>query len=197
MRLLFALLSTFILTTFLSGQVVTYEDFKSVIPLIQKENFKEAYKKTTELLNSTKNDSSDLRGIVTYMNIFSAAGMVAQDQMTISDFTNNANLYVGQRIVMSGHPCVDSTKNSFNSLTFLKKGGQLQGFTMAANSKKTNILSFEYFIFKLPVDPSVFIGKNVRCKGILANFEVNPSPLKTWITRLHISNADISIFIPN
>ena len=89
MRLLFALLSTFILTIFLSGQVVTYEDFKSVIPLIQKENFKGAYKKTTELLNSTKNYSSDLRG------------------------------------------------------------------------------------------------------------EVNPNPLKTWITRLHISNADISIFIPN
>ncbi len=196
MRLLFALLSTFILTTFISAQVVTYEDFKSVIPFIQKEDFKDAYKMTTEILNSTKNDSSDLRGVVTYMNIFSSAGMVTLDQMTITEFTDNTNKYIGQKIVMSGHPCVDSTKNSFNSLTFLNKGDQLQGFTMAANSKKTNILCFEYFKFKLPVDPSAFIGKNVRCKGFLDSFEVNPSPLKTWITRLHVSNSEIAVFIP-
>jgi hypothetical protein len=197
MRPFFSILSTFILTTFVSGQVISYEDFKTVIPLIQEENYEGAYKKTTELLNSTKNDSSDLRGIVSYMNIFSAAGMVVQDQMTIQEFTNNTSKFVGQRIVMSGHPCVDSTKNSFNSLTFLKINDQLQGFTMAANSNKTNILCFEYYKFKLPVDPSAFIGKNVRCKGTLENFEVNPSPLKIWITRLHISNADIAIFIPN
>jgi hypothetical protein len=197
MKFRLALFITLIWTTVINGQVVTYEDFKSVIPLVQKEDFKKAFKKTSELLNSTKNDSSDLRGIVTYMNIFSAAGMVVLNQMTIADFTNNSNKYLGQRIVMSGHPCVDSTKNAFNSLTFLKKEGQLQGFTMAANSKKINILCFEYFKFTLPVDPSTYIGKNVRCKGILNSFEVNPSPLKTWITRLHITNADIILFNPN
>jgi hypothetical protein len=196
MRLFFTLLITFIFTTFISGQVVTYEDFKSIIPLIQKEKFKDAFQKTNDLLNNTKNDSSDLRGIVAYMNIFAAAGMVTLDQMTLDEFSMNTKKMVGQKIVMAGHPCVDSTKNSFNCVTFLKKEGQLQGFSMEANAKKINILCFEYFKFKMAVNPSDYVGKNVRCKGILDSFEVNPSPLKTWITRLHISDADINIFIP-
>jgi len=196
MRLFFSVLATFILTTIVPGQVVTYEDFKSIIPLMQKENYKKAYMKTTEILNTSVNDSSDLRGIVTYMNIRAAAGMVSVDQMTITEFSDNAKKYVGQKIVMAGHLCVDSTKNSYNALTFLKKGNQLQGFTVTSNSKNTNILCFEYFQFKDPIDPSGFLGKNVRCKGILDSFEVNPSPLKIWIARLHISNAEAHLFTP-
>src|ERR1700744_5202765 len=86
------------------AQVITYDDFKSVIPLIQKEDFKGTFDKTKHLLDSTQNDYSDLRGIITYMNILSSAGMVTKDQMTYDDFLTNANSFIGQRLLMSSHP---------------------------------------------------------------------------------------------
>lgn len=171
------------------GQVITYDDFKSVIPFLQKEDFKGAFEKTSLLLSSTQNDSSDLRGIVTYINIFSAAGMVTLDQMTHADFQKNANKFVGQRLVMSAHPCVDSSSQGYNSLQFVTKDGQLQGMTITANNKKTNILCFEYFKYAEPINPSVLIGKNVRCGGTLSSVEVNPNNSKIWISRLHVDNG--------
>jgi len=170
-------------------QVITYDDFKSVIPFLQKEDFKGAFEKTSQLLSSTQNDSSDLRGIVTYMNIFSAAGMVSLDQMTHADLLKNANKFVGQRLVMSAHPCIDSSSKGYNSLQFVTKDGQLQGMTITANNKKTNILCFEYFNYADPINPSALIGKNVRCGGTLSSVEVNPNNSKIWISRLHVNNA--------
>jgi len=170
-------------------QVITYDDFKSVIPFLQKEDFKGAFEKTSQLLSSTQNDSSDLRGIVTYMNIFSAAGMVSLDQMTHADLLKNANKFVGQRLVMSAHPCIDSSSKGYNSLQFVTKDGQLQGMTITANNKKTNILCFEYFNYADPINPSALIGKNVRCGGTLSLVEVNPNNSKIWISRLHVNNA--------
>jgi hypothetical protein len=192
MKIRLILLISFICSSIINGQAVSYDDFNSVIPFLKKENFKGAFEKTNQLLNSTINDSSDLRGIITYMNIFSAAGMVTLNQMTMNDFSTNVTKYIGQRIVMSGHPCVDSTKRGFNSLTFLREEGQLQGFTMAANKAATSILCFEYFKYEIPINPSDFIGKDVRCGGTLESFEVGTGPLKTWISRLHISKAFIS-----
>lgn len=171
------------------GQVIVYDDFKSVIPFLQKEDFKGAFEKTNQLLHSTQNDSSDLRGIVTYMNIFSAAGMVSLDLMTHADFLKHANKYVGQRLVMSAHPCIDSATQGFNSLKFVTVDGELQGMTITANNKKTSILCFEYFKYRDSINPSEMIGKNIRCGGTLASVEVNPNNSTTWISRLHIDNA--------
>lgn len=171
------------------GQEITYDDFKSVIPFLQKEDFKGAFEKTSRLLTSTLNDSSDLRGIVTYMNIFSAAGMVTLDQMTHSDFLKNANKYVGQRIVMPAHPCVDSSAKGYNSLQFISADGRLEGMTITSNNKKTSILCFEYFKYADPINPLDMIGKNIRCGGTLASVETNPNNSKIWISRLHIDHA--------
>jgi hypothetical protein len=189
MKFLLTLFLPLIIATSSYSQFITYDDFKTVIPYLQKEDFKSAFEKTSELLSSTKNDSSDLRGIVTYMNIFSAAGMVTLDQLTHADFLKNANKYVGQRLVMSAHPCVDSSSQGYNSLQFVTKDGQLQGMTITANNKKTNILCFEYFKYADTVNPNELIGKNIRCGGILTSVEVNPNNSKIWISRLHIENA--------
>ena len=189
MKFILTLLLPIIIATTAYGQVITSEDFRSVIPLLQKEDFKGAFDKTNQLLSSTQNDSSDLRGIVTYMNIFSAAGMVTLDQMTHADFLKNANKYIGQRLVMSAHPCIDSSSQGYNSLKFVTENGQMQGMTITANNTKTNILCFEYFKYSDPINPPEFIGKNVRCGGTLESVEVNPNKSKIWISRLHISNA--------
>jgi len=189
MKYILTLLFHIIVTTTSYGQIITYEDFKSVIPFVQKEDFKGVFEKTSKLLNTTQNDSSDFRGIVTYMNIFSAAGMVTLDQMTHADFFKNANKYIGQRLVMSAHPCIDSSSQGFNSLKFVTVDGQMQGMTISNNNKGTNILCFEYFKYKDVINPSELIGKNLRSGGTLEKVEVNPNNSKIWISRLHIVNS--------
>ena len=106
------LISIFLLFLVVSSkaQVITYDDFKEVIPFLQKEDYKRAFEKTKQFLSSTENDSSNLRGVVTYMNIYSATGMVTKDQMTHSEFLKIATQFIGQRVVMSGHPYVDFSR---------------------------------------------------------------------------------------
>jgi hypothetical protein len=188
------LLSFFLLLligTTVHAQVVTYDDFKSVIPLIQQENFKGTFERTKQLLDSTQNDYSDMRGIITYMNILSSAGMVVNDQMSYDSFLTNANSFIGQRVVMSIHPVEDSNKVAFNSLQFITRNGELEGETTTNTKDGAHILCFEYFSYAVPPDPSFFIGKNVRCGGRLQKIEISPTRSKIWIARLEISNAFI------
>ena len=179
-------------------QKMTYEDFKTVIPFLQKEDFKGAFEKTEALLKATNVDTSDVRAQVAYMNIYSAAGMVTLDQMDYKGFEKNLKTFVGKKLKMPGHPCIDSiTKVAYSSLQFqLKKDGKMQGFTMTGNKDKTNILLFEYYDFKGLVDPEDFVGTSVRCGGVLESYEVNVNKSKVWIGRLHISEAYIRGFLP-
>lgn len=196
MKTLLTLLLPLIFGTTIYGQVISYDDFKIIIPFLQKEDYKSTFEKTTQLLTTTENDSSDMRGIVTYMNIFSAAGMVTLDQMSHAEFLKNSNKFISQYIVMSAHPCVDSSKQGFNSLKFVTQEGEIQGSTTSSNNAKTNILCFEYFKYAEPIVPSEFIGKNVRCGGTLTSVEVNQNKSKVWISRLHISKAFARVMTP-
>lgn len=193
--LTFIISLTIATTTF--GQTITYDDFKEVIPFLQKEDFKGAYEITSKLLKSTTNDNSDLRGIVTYMNIFSATGMVTLDQMTYEEFEKITKKFIGQYVVMSAHPCLDSLAKGYNSIQFItNKNGKLEGMTIASNKQKTNILCFEYFDYADSINPSEMIGKYVRCGGTLSAIEINPNKSKIWVTRLRVSNAFARIMTP-
>ena len=196
MKYLAAVLFSVFFGTITYGQVISYDDFTEVIPFLQKEDFKDAFEKTNKLLGSTQNDSSDLRAIVTYMNIYSAAAMVSLDQMTYADFKHNTQRYVGQRLVMSAHPCVDSSVQAFNSLKFVTQDGVLQGMTISSNSKNTSIFCFEYFKFSETINPADFIGKTVRTGGILESIEVNPHESRIWVARLHVANAIARVMEP-
>jgi hypothetical protein len=189
-KLILTIIATLTITTTTFGQTITYDEFKEVIPFLQKENFKGAYEKTSKLLESTTNYKSDLRGIVTYMNIFSATGMVALDQMTYKEFEKVTKKFIGQYVVMSAHPCIDSSAKGYNSIQFITNDkGELEGMTISSNNQKTNILCFEYFDYAGPINPDEMIGKNVRCGGILSSIEANPNKSKIWVARLRINNA--------
>ena len=196
MKIILTLLISLIFGTTILGQVISYDDFKTVIPFLQKEDFKGAFEKTSKLLVATENDSSDLRGIITYMNIFSSAGMVTLDQITHDDFLKNANKYLGQKVVMSAHPFVDSSSQGYNSLKLTMQDGTLQGMTITANNSKKNILCFEYFKYVDEINPADFIGKNVCSGGTLESLEINPNKSKVWISRLHITNAFTRVMTP-
>lgn len=190
MKSLLSLLAILFYSTSFS-QVISYEDFKGIIPELQAENWKSAFKASEKLLNDRQNDSSDLRAIITYINIFSAAGMVTQDQMSHEAFLKQANKFIGQRVMMAAHPISSDERNTLNK-TFLSKGESgSKGFTTACNSKATYIFCFENFQFEEDINPSDFQGANVRCGGILKAIEINPNKSKIWISRLHIENATI------
>lgn len=196
-KLILTIITSLTIATTTLGQTITYDDFKEVIPFLQKEDFKGAYEKTNKLLKSTTNDNSDLRGIVTYMNIFSAAGMVTLDQMTYKEFEKVTKVFIGQYVVMSAHPCIDSLAKGYNSIQFITNdSGKLEGMTITSNNQKTNILCFEYFDYADPIDPSEMIGKNVRCGGTLSAIEINPNKSKIWVARLRVSNAFARIMTP-
>lgn len=196
-KIFLTLLVTFFIMAATYGQAITYDDFKGVIPFLQKEDFKGAYEKTSSLLKLTPYDSSDLRGIVTYMNIFSAAGMVMLDQMTYDEFEKVTKAFVGQYVVMSAHPCIESSAKGFNSLQFITNdNNKFEGMTITSNSQKTTILCFEYFEYTEEIKPIDLIGKNVRCSGILSSIEINPNKSKIWIARLRVKNAFAKVMIP-
>ena len=191
------LLVTLTIATTAFGQTITYEDFKEVIPFLQKEDYSGAYEMTSKILKSTTNDGSDLRGIVTYMNMYSATGMVTLDQMTYEEFEEVTKDFIGQNVVMSAHPCIDSSATGFNSIQFItNERGQLEGMTITSNSQKTNILCFEYFDYADVIDPSELIGKNVRCGGTLSSIEINPNKSKIWVAKLRIKDAFARVMTP-
>ena len=196
MKYCLGFLLSFFLTLSAAAQTISYEEFKALLPLIQKEDYSNAFKKTNQLLSSTTNDSSEMRGIVTYMNIFSAAGMVVANKMTHADFLKNAKKYIGQQLIMSGHPCLDSMGTSLNTLKFFSRNGQLQGITASTDVKATYIFCYEVFKYATPVIPKDLIGQTVRCGGILESVEVNPNNSKVWIGRLVIKDAFARTLMP-
>jgi len=182
-----------ILTFFISAsgifcQKVSYEDFKSLIPYLQTENWKRAYKTSSKLLLSADNDTSDLKGIILYMNIYSAAGLVTQGKMTYKELEKNIMKFQGQKIVMPSHP-ISNNDGSLNCLKFSVTDSTNEASTATTNKGGLNILCFEYFYFKEKQNPEIFGNSMVRCGGILDKIELNPNKSKIWIIRLRISDA--------
>lgn len=192
--LLFVLLTV---NTITLGQEISYEEFRTLIPFLTKEDYKGAFEKSDALLKKTsENDDSDLKAQVSYINIYAAAGMVTKDEMRYEDFEKNTNRFIGKRLKMSGHPCIESTAKGMNSFQFTEENGQQQGMTVSTNRAKTNILLFEYYHFPETHNPEDYVGKTVRCGGILERFEISPTQSKIWIGRLHLKEATINIFVP-
>ncbi|MCL9805069.1 hypothetical protein NAT51_06040 [Flavobacterium amniphilum] len=178
------------------SQTVTYEDFKLLIPFVQNENYKEVFEKSNEILSKTVDDSSDLRGIVSYMNLYASAGMVTVDQMSYEDFVKHSDRFVGKRLVMAAHPCVSSEDMASNSIKFVEDDGKQRAMVITNNKQKVNILFFEYFSFSEKQNPEDYIGKNVRSGGILEKIEVNPNKSKIWIARLHMKDSFVRTMTP-
>jgi hypothetical protein len=193
-------LTTFFLFMYaaLSAQELSQDDFKSLIPYLQKQDYKGAFEKSEALLEKSAADTSDAHAQIAYVNVYASAGMVTVDQMTHKDFEKNIKQFIGQKMKMPGHPYVEDTvKVAFNSFKLIRDKEKVKGFTMTANQKKTNILLFEYYNFEQAPDPKDFAGKTVRTSGILESYEVNPNASKTWIARLQFAKPRVNVFIPN
>ncbi|TCC89195.1 hypothetical protein EZ428_15955 [Pedobacter frigiditerrae] len=170
------------------GQTLTYDDFKSLIPYLKTEDWKSAFKESSKLLTAEK-DTSDFHAIILYINIFSAAGMVTENQMSYKELEQNVMKFQGQKIIMPAHP-VTTKDGALSQLKFEVTDSTNTAFTSAANSTGTNILCFEKFIFKDKVNLDDFTEKSiVRCGGTLEKIETNPNKSLIWILRLTVKDA--------
>ena len=189
MQKVFTLIILFIGLNKSYGQILSYDDFKSLIPYLKTEDWKSAFKESGKLLKSADKDTSEFHAIILYINIFSAAGMVTENQMTYKELGKNVMKYQGQKIIMPAHP-VTSKYGAFRQLKFERTDSTNAAFTSATNSAGTNILCFEKFIFKDKINLADFPEKSIaRCGGTLDKIEINPNKSMIWILRLTITDA--------
>ena len=171
------------------GQTLTYDDFKSLIPYLQTENWKSAFKESTKLLKSADKDTSEFHAIILYINIFSAAGMVTEGQMTYKELENNVMKFQGRKIIISAHP-VTIKDGALRQIKFDVTDSTNAAFVAATNSKGTYILCMEKFTFKDKINLDDFPEKTiVRCGGTLEKIETNPNKSMIWILRLTVKDA--------
>lgn len=189
MKFILPLMFAFSFIGHVKAQSISYEQFKDLIPHLQKSDFKTTFEKSSELLSKTTEDSSDIRGIVSYMNIYAATMLVSEKKMGYEDLTKVLNGFVGKLLVMPAHTYLAEGRGGFNSIQFENKNGQWVGKTIVANKDHSRILAYEYFQYLDPIDTKFFAGKMVRSGGILGSFETNPGSNSGWIVRLHIKNA--------
>ena len=172
------------------SQTLTDKDFNSLIPFLQKEDWKSAFDQSTKLLKSTESDTSAYHAKILYINIFSAAGMVSEGKMTYSALSKNVMKYKGQKVIMPFHPVSDNIPLSATSLTV--NDSVNQAFTSVANSLGTNIFCFETFDIKDKINVLDFPENSLaQCGGMLDKIETNPNKSKIWILRLTVTNAFI------
>ncbi|KRT16926.1 hypothetical protein ASU31_04365 [Pedobacter ginsenosidimutans] len=114
------------------AQTLSYEDFKKLIPLLEKEDWRNAYQQSEKLLISSKTDTSDFRAIILYANILSAAGMVTENSMSYKEIEKNLMKYKGQKIIFSSHPITEK-EGSLNCVQFSDPKLAASAFITATN----------------------------------------------------------------
>lgn len=171
------------------AQSITYEDFKSLIPFLQKEDWQSAYNASSKLLEENEVDNDDPRAIVLYINILSGAGLVAQGKLTYEQLEAKILPYQGQHILMASHPLSIKGEDTMNKTFFSETDSTFEAFTTSTNKGGTNILCFEKFYFDEKVLTNQYKNSMVRCGGKLEKIEFNPNKSTIWILRLTIKDA--------
>lgn len=172
-----------------NSQNLTHDDFVSLIPALKQENWKSVFKESTKLLKENENDTTEYHAIILYINIFSAAGMVSEGQMSYAELEKNIMKFEGQKVILPAHP-VTTRVGALGQIKFEVNDSTNKAFISATNAKGFNILCFENISFKDKINLSDFPQKSlVRCGGTLEKIETNPNKSKIWILRLRIKDA--------
>lgn len=183
------------LLTFISFQLsqaqITKEDYKSVIPYLQDEDWKAAYKMTSKMLEKADADTSEYKQMVAYFNIYAAVGLTSEKKMDRKKLAEVVGKYKDQPIFLAGHLASPNQKNTLNKTFLSKRDGATNGFTIVTN-RKMKVLIMEDINFKKPFDPAPYVGSFVRCGGILKDFKISEGmDVNDWVINLTVSDAFI------
>jgi hypothetical protein len=175
----------------LQAQTLTYTDFKNLIPSLNQEDWKVAYKKSGALLDRSLRDTSEIHAMVVYIHLYAGAGMVANGKMSHQKLRKEVLRFRGQRILMSAHP-ITNKEGALNQTLLTTNDTLSTAFTAATNKAGTCIFCFEKFILREKIQAIDFpLRAMVRCGGRLENIEMNPNKSLIWIMRLTITDAFI------
>ncbi len=189
----------FLFATFLFAQVlqaqITDEDYRSIIPYLQAENWKKAYTLSTKLLQDTPADadSSEYRSMVVYCRIYAAAGMASQGKMNCQKLLETLNEHKGQAIFLAGHLASNDRRNTLNKTFLTFTDGKTSAFTTVTSSR-LKIILLEEIELAQAVNPETYAGSTVRCGGTLAGISLlNGSSNKECVLKIRVTNGFVRL----
>lgn len=89
---------------FLAQTQVTRSGFKSLIPSIEKEDWKYVFKRSGALLEANPTDSSEIHAMMVYIRLFSGAGLVSEHKLSYKKLEEAVRSFIGRHVLMAAHP---------------------------------------------------------------------------------------------
>lgn len=170
---------------------ITKEDYKSLIPHLQKEDWKAAYKASAKLLSNAQSDTSEYKQMVAYFNIYAAAGMTADGKMKREKLQELVAKFKGEKIFLAGHIASRDMRNTLNK-TFISTGDATSSAVTSVTNSKLQPLMLEQVTFNQKLDLEFYFGTTVRCGGVLSDFEINQDQAnKEWLVKLFVTEGFI------
>lgn len=171
---------------------ITKEDYKSLIPHLQKEDWKAAFKASSKLLNNAEGDTSVYKQMVAYFNIYAAVGMTTDGKMKREKLQELIAKYKGEKLYLAGHLASRDMRNTLNK-TFISSGETSSSAVTSVTNSKLQPLMLEQVNFNKKLDLEYYFGTTVRCGGVLTDFEVNTDKAnKEWLVKLFVTDGFIN-----
>lgn len=169
---------------------ITDDQYKSLIPIIKTENWKEAFKASSKILKDAAEDKSENAGLVRFLNVYAAAGMVKDGSMKFEKMQKIANKIMGKNILSANFMASMNPQNTLNKTLFTNFDAANKGFTIVTNKFGKIIFYVEYDIVK-DIDPKSLHGTMVSCGGVIKEVEINPDKKTDWILKIRVADAFI------
>ncbi|MEI6852607.1 MAG: hypothetical protein WCL06_07170 [Bacteroidota bacterium] len=174
----------------LQAQSLTSDDFHKLTPYLKAREWKSAFDQSSHMLKTHAKDTSDYHAKIVYINIFSAAAMVSESQMSYERLTKAVMKFVGQKIIMAYHQITYDTTKVLGFTSIESNDTINQSFTAVCNEAGTNIYCFEICRFKDRVNLADYKeGDLVQCGGRLDILETNPCKSDIWILSMTLTQG--------
>lgn len=171
----------------LSAQNITNKEWAELSEMYDNEEWEKTGGLALTLLNKTEDKESDQYAKILYMYIFSVAGQVIDEKMSIDEAEQTLNQYIGQNIITPPRPVTDQSMGA-NTL-ILNKEFPIAGFSVTQGSNPAYIHSYEQFTFSYPVKYSEYKDMSVACGGKLSSVKVNRKENERWVFDLQFNEC--------
>lgn len=191
-RLALVLLSITAAASSAQAGEVTADDWGKLFSAIRSESWKDAVELSLDVLDRLPEDAEIDRARARYMYLFALSGEVITGELTHAEFASKLEPYLGERLVLPGHPVADPRTNGpmLNQIAKTERGEVVM--VMAANQDATSIHCFEYATLREPVDLAAHIDDVGYISGRLARLETNASGSDIWVARVYLDDATIA-----
>jgi hypothetical protein len=168
------------------------QTWNSMVNALDKEDWSEAFRFSTSLLEQIKTEDKDKRlARLRYIHLYAAAGKVLDRKMSYDDLETLVKPFVGKEIVFPYRPVTEDC--SRGSLNFIcsKSDNKKSLLVPGTNKNGTTILVFEYYKFKDDPKLSRYVGKSIAFSGKVTSIVPNPNRSNLIILRIYVDDATV------